>query len=536
MKATLCCIVCLLALLNSKCEAQRYIRHIYFEKLDVFDSTQKDWFFAARTINALHTVTRDYVIEDELLFHEGDELDDEVLDETERNLRRTQLFTRVVIRIENVNRDSVDVVINTQDKWSTMGELLFGTGGGATNYGASLREENIAGSGILLGGYALHRNENSIGWQGFATLNSRRVLRTPVAFSAQILSNRLRTIETLSFDKAFITLSTRSAFSLNVLNSYGDDFLYNDGQSPQQLPYHTRRISGWFARSAGNRDRYYWSVLASLDDVQRLAPQYRQAFDNSGRVLFSLGSLRQEFVQSRLVDGYETKDVAVGAWGQAVLGYIFPQKGGERLYYVGARAEQSGFFADSALYLFGAIEASSAFAGSEGRYTYLESSGQGHFHISRSLMLTTRFRQQTAWNWYAFRQLILDNDAGLRGYTLNQLSGENRFITNTELRWFPQIDVWILRLGGAIFYDGGMVWNQAQNLVDTRMRHSAGIGLRIFNTKTSGSAAVIRIDFAYNFDERRFAGIIFTSDQLFSAFGSHNFKAPYLGGTVIDEE
>ena len=242
-------------------------------------------------------------------------------------------------------------------------------------------------------------------------------------------------------------------------------------------------------------------------------------------------------MQSERIDGYEVRDVAVGAWGQAVFGYLFPMKsGGERLVYVGARAEQSTLVYDNSLYLFGAVEASSAFSGSDGKYTYVESMGTAHYRVSPTSLITARFLQQTAWNWSAFRQLVLDNDMGLRGYVLNGRSGENRFLFNTEFRVFPDLELWILRLGAAAFYDCGTVWNQAQDLRTARFRNSAGIGLRIFNTKLTGSAAILRIDFAYNMDEKRWAGIIISSDQLFSAFGTHTYKAPYLGGTAIDTE
>ena len=44
------------------------------------------------------------------------------------------------------------------------------------------------------------------------------------------------------------------------------------------------------------------------------------------------------------------------------------------------------------------------------------------------------------------------------------------------------------------------------------------------------------IDFAWNFDENRFGGIIFTSEQLFSAFKNHNFRLPTLFGREFNEQ
>ncbi len=515
--------------------AQRTIRHISFEKKDVFDTTQNDWFFAAGLFNTLHTTTRDYVIEDELLFQEGDELDDDVLDETERNLRRTGLFTAVRITTTDVGEDQVDVVVHTQDKWSTMGAVLFGTGGGATQYGGSLSEENLAGTGILLGGQALHRSENNIGWQGYVNVTARRLARTNETLQLQIQSNRLRTDQLLSLDLPYRTLHSPLAFDVSVQNSYGDDFYYNDGAAPKLLPFHVRKGSAWISGATTEGDRYYWSALLSIEDVHRLSSEFRQAYDNSGKILFSLGSLRQSFAAMPLVDSYDQRDLTTGAWGQATFGYIFPMNGdGERLVYVGARAEESGRFRNNTLYLYGMAEAASAFSYSSGRYTSVESVGLGHYFLTPGIVLTARMHQQTVWNWNAFHQLILDNDMGLRGYPLNQLSGDNRLLSNIELRFFPHWDLWIFHLGAAAFFDGGFVWNQGTDLSLVHMHNAVGLGLRFYNSKVSGPAGILRIDFAYNLDDKKWAGIIFSSDQLFSAFGSHTFRPPSLSGTTID--
>jgi outer membrane protein assembly factor BamA len=485
----------------------------------------------------LHTLSRDHVIADELLFKEGDALVDDVLDETERNLRKTFLFTRVAISIDTVGYDSADVTVFTQDNWSLMGEILFGSGGGTTSYGAALREENLAGHGILLGGSALHRSENSIGWQGQGRLFYRRFLRSEWTLNAQVLSNRYRTAQSLSFEKPFITLRTPDLYAAAAVNSFGRDFSYRDSTVPQLLPFHLKRVTALYAHAAGDNDRYYVSVLASAEDVLRIDNQSkRQAYDNTARLLFSLGSLRQNFFTTRGIDSWDYKDVPIGAWGQAVVGYIIPVKNADRLFYVGARAEQSTMLNNDRAYLFGSVEAASAFTSGEARYTYLECNGIANYRVSNTLFAVARVKQQTAWNWNAFHQLVLDNDAGLRGYTANTLSGDNRFISNIELRFMPHIDLWIFRTSLVAFVDAGTVWNQSTNLSSARIYKSAGIGIRLFNLKLSGSASVFRLDVAYNFQERKFAQLIFSSDQLFSAFGTHQYRAPYLAGTAIDVE
>ena len=48
------------------------ISEIYINNKDVFDSTQNDWFWGAKVLNKLHTITQPFIIEDELLFSSDD--------------------------------------------------------------------------------------------------------------------------------------------------------------------------------------------------------------------------------------------------------------------------------------------------------------------------------------------------------------------------------------------------------------------------------------------------------------------------------
>jgi len=77
----------------------------------------------------------------------------------------------------------------------------------------------------------------------------------------------------------------------------------------------------------------------------------------------------------------------------------------------------------------------------------------------------------------------------LRG---NPLGGEATFILNQELR-FP-IYKWF---GGAVFYDAGNVYGDIGNFNPLRLRHSAGIGLRV-----NSPFGVARIDLGFNLGRR----------------------------------
>ncbi|GIV55257.1 MAG: hypothetical protein KatS3mg040_0025 [Candidatus Kapaibacterium sp.] len=519
--------------------AQPIIGAIWLDQREVFDSTTTEWFFAAPLLNTLHTTTRPWVIGDELLFAVGDRLDTTLLYESERNLRRTGLFSRVAMHVDTVAPDTVEVTITTQDFWSTSGALLFGSGGGVATLGAELEEFNLAGTGSRLGASGIYRTENNIGWQGALGLTWRRALRSELTLAASLFANRVRTEQRLALLQPYRTLRSPLAWSLGVTNLYGSDFLYQPGSGRYELlPFHLRRASGWISIGTTDQDedRLFATLLLSVEHVRRIAPEFRQAGDNSARVLLSLGSLRQRFRRMSGLDGYLVEDLASGAWGAATVGYFFPANpDGERFFYVGGEAEQSGFLAGNRLYLFGRISAGSGFEQGQARYTSIESEGLGHWRFSPLLVLVGRFWQQTVWNWTAFRQLVLDNDAGLRSYAVNQLIGDNRLLYNIELRAFPTWQWWIFRFSGVAFLDGGTVWRQGMQFDRVRFHHAVGVGVRLHILKWASDGGILRFDVAYNLDTRRI-GFVFSSNQLFSAVRSHQFQLPTFFGSAIDTE
>ncbi len=516
-------------------EQPRIIRNVYIDRRDIFDPTSNEWFFAGPLVNSLHTMTRFDVIEDELLFASGDDLDTTVLQETERNLRRIGVFATVAVTTRDVGTDSVDVLVLTRDRLSLRPAFLLGTGGGITNIGGKLEEINLFGNGTQAMLYGLYRTENAIGWEGMAQLTQRRLFGSDVNLIAALRANRVRTDQTLQVTQPYRTMSTPWAFSVGVWNAFGSDFDYrSDPANRTLLPFHDREFVGWLSQASGERDRLFTSVSVRLSDVQRVVPSSRQAFDNTGHVLVAFSSITQSYHRSQFLDGYETEDVPEGAWGSAIIGRVFSLgNGGQTLWYLGGQAEQSRYVSP-ALYLHGRIQAGTGFGDRRARYTYLEINGLGHLKFSDHFVATARIRSQTAWNWTAFRQLVLDFENGLRGYVANGISGENRIITNSELRWFPGWKTWILGWSAVAFYDNGAVWGQGDRLSSTRFHHAVGLGLRIHNLKASGDDAVFRFDVAYNMDTGKIAGLIFNINQAFSAFSSHKYRAPDVLGRDID--
>lgn len=512
------------------------IRNIYIDNKKVFEPEDKDWFFASEFLNFFHSTTRKYVIEDELLFYPNSATDEDYIYETERNLRLTELFTDVKIELDSLGYNNFDAYIITKDRWSLYPSIPFGSGGGEYVYGAKLDEFNFLGTGTYIKLEALNRSENDIGWQGELQIRNRRLFRSPFMFDFKLTANQYKTVQKLDLYKPYLNLDTRYSYGIIGYNGFGSNFVFNADSSMNIVPFKEQNLKVFASRAWSRNDRVFANFAVELNNTERSDDNLRLAFENSGKFLLMFSSVSQKFYPIKNVNYYSTEDMAIGGYGSATLGKIFPieSKNGDNLYYVGGQGEISYY--NNGLYLFGQLTGASGFQRSQGRYTYQEFLGHGFLRFSNSLLLAARFNQQTVWNWTAYRQLLLDNTRGLRGYDLNRLSGDNRIISNIELRYFPDIPIWLINLSGVLFADIGTVWNQDQKLFESQFYSSFGAGLRFHFTKSSNPSQTIRVDFAYNAFDGKFGGIVISTKQLFSVFGTHDYKIPSAFGTINDLE
>ncbi len=522
-------------LLSASFAHSQYISYIDIVRGNVFDSLQKSHFFAGDLFNKLHIVTKDYVVKDELIFMEDDEFNDYDIYETERILRTMNIFSKVSVTALPLDNGDYGIKVKTQDRWSFEPSLLYGSGGGVYNLGLGLREWNLLGTATFLQMDGLYKSENNIGWEGLVNVKQRRLFRTPFTLEAMLQSNRIKTTQFVSLQKKYLNYLVPSSFGIDFKKSFGDIFYYNTQQGTQRLPFRELNARSFFSLSWLKDDKIYFTLLAQAEKVERGGKKYRQAYDNSGWVLASFSSVADDYIPVSRINTYLTQDLCVGGYGNAIIGKVFKlNEDGDNLYYLGAQGEKSVLMENT--YLFGQVTGASAFtSNAHAKYTYLEMQAIGFYSLSPKWVLASRLRQQTAWNWDTRRQLVLDNDAGLRGYSANEVSGDNRIVGNLELRFFPDWGISFLRISAAAFFDIGTAWNQETHLFNTQWHKSLGIGIRIHNLKSSADNEVIRFDFAFNFSKGKIGEIIISSGQLFSLISPHKYKLPELFGGEFDE-
>ena len=124
------------------------IGEIHVQRYRVFnpeDPGESNWLY--RWANDFHSVTREWVIRDQLLLHEGDAYNVARVRESERLLRSLKFLFDATVRPARWCGDVVDLEVITRDIWTFWPTVSFTRSGGANDYSFGFRDTNFLGTG-----------------------------------------------------------------------------------------------------------------------------------------------------------------------------------------------------------------------------------------------------------------------------------------------------------------------------------------------------------------------------------------------------
>ena len=127
------------------------VREIVLDKRNIFDLSDPEenkWLY--RWANRLHIVTRDSVIDTQLLVQPGDKFDPRLLEESERILRANRFLLDAEIEPIRYENGEVDLRVTTHDVWSLTPDLSVSRSGGENRIGIGIEETNLFGRGQLM--------------------------------------------------------------------------------------------------------------------------------------------------------------------------------------------------------------------------------------------------------------------------------------------------------------------------------------------------------------------------------------------------
>lgn len=487
------------------------------------DSTGQD--AVSALANRLHILTRSRIIENELLFEEGDAYDFDLVEETERNLRRLAIIGDVFIQRDTIDDRTIDLTVNTRDRWSLEAGGAYKTEGGIRTSRITLQDHNFLGNAQTVSASINRRSDRATPEGLDLVLRDRRLLGSLWEGSARYKRAEELELRSVRLERSFYTEAATWAASLYADRRSVRLYTYEGGRRIHDFLLHQRRAASWVAVSSGDLVKLrlgaaYLKLRTSSNELG-LRP-----FDNFQMATVSLGTEERTFYEDTYLNNFgRTEDVPLGYLANLALGRNFQReeeasfdtysrldlKFSQRLggrHYLGYQASISGFFTD-------------ARAGD----VTLRLGATYHHRLRPRQTLAGRAVIIVGSRWSPYRQVTLGAPSGLRGYQAHSLAGQRLFLLNVENRIFTPLKVWIFRLGGTIFFDVGAVWQESETASLADLHSAYGLGLRIENSVQKGSG-ILRIDLAFTPVQRGLAEISFTSQQLFQAFTDIAFIPP----------
>ncbi|HEY4491496.1 MAG TPA: BamA/TamA family outer membrane protein, partial [Acidobacteriota bacterium] len=502
-------------------EEKNQINKIHIEAYDCFDPRipqYRSWPF--RFLNKMHNRTNDSFIQNALLVREGDFIDQDILEETERALRRYSFFGDVKIRQEKIGARKVDLYVHTEDQWTTQVDISAGKSAGFSTYQFSLEESNFLGLGKKLG-FEYNRNPE-------------RTTYDFLFYDPQFLNSRwnfevgYRTASdgwryTTDLVRPFYSLDTKWAYGIAWDSGTFTKKLHYKGQTVAEIDTDHRTGLFFLARSWGNRyDKKRFGVLVAADSLlyphpariilpeiaevkpiqSNLHPINREDYQYGAILQFD----RQHFIEENYIDNFgRVEDYPSGLLLASTLTHSDDQEPNPDFYQLNSLALFTRQLSPSQ-YL--ALQSQfSLRRHTDGDFSNAIFSGYAHYYLQMATFhvgpirlprqtVAVNFSTVLTNNVDAPFQISLGEDEGLRGYTFKSFTGQNKILMNLENRIFTPWNYRLLGFGLVGFLDAGYVWSGDENLQFSNFPVSVGIGLRI-GLKKAQSARVVRVDLAF---------------------------------------
>jgi hypothetical protein len=489
-------------------EARATIRAINVTVDNVFDPSNPEEDKALyRWANKVHVLTREEVIEDILLFAEGEAFVGRLLDESARALRARGFISEATVEPGSYDAatNSVDVNVHVRDSWSLALDLKLSRTGGQTEFGIGLSDENLLGTGKTLEvGYEseIDRDQWMLGYADGNVLGSRVQLRT--MFSNASDGHRRQ----LAVERPFFSLDTRWSLGGALHDEERVDTMYDLGEEIDEFGHEIEvvRVQGGWSRGLIDRRTQRWLFgFASEEHTFRATPDVPVPLLLPPDRKLVYPWLGWQWIEddyremTELNDMGRTEDISLGTNLFVSIGFAERRFGSDRdatlFELTGGFGWEPGGPGGLLLLQTGASTRREdlGYRNSQVYFTgdyYLRNLDRHLFSVSLEALATDNLDPEN--------QVLLGGDTGLRGYPIRYQAGESRTLLSVEQRFFTDFYPWrLVRVGWAVFADIGRVGGRDPRATEPLgTLYNVGAGLRLSSPRASGRN-VLHVDLAF---------------------------------------
>ena len=484
---------------------QIVIGEVILDKADVFDlSDPKENNALYRLANRLHIITKDSIIEQQLLFSPGETISKRQIEETERILRRNTYFYDASITPIGRRDGTVDLQVNTRDVWTLKPGFSFSRSGGENRSQIKIEELNLFGWGQQV---LIARSEDEDRESNLFTFHDRNLGRSWTRLRFQYSDNSDGHWNSLSVIRPFYQLDARWTAGMTGTDFDIERRLYQLGEKAAEFRHEREFYTAFGGWSAGLQDgwvRRYTAGVAYDENLFSVVPDATlpPAIPADRKLVypyFSFEILEDRFETAENRNQIKrTEDFLTGKRFSATLGWSDESFGADRdaaLYWLSA-SRSWGELAKTAVLL--SADASGRVEDGDAMNALLSVSARYYKQQSDQRTFFVTLEGTYGNNLDLDNPVELGGDTGLRGYPLRYQSGDSKILLTIEQRyfwnWYP---FRLFRVGGAIFADTGRTWgDDPLGGESLGWLSDVGFGLRLQPTRT-GTRSIIHVDVAF---------------------------------------
>ncbi len=405
----------------------------------------------------------------------------------------------------------MDLLVKTQDSWTTQPQFNISSEGGQTSYSAGFEEINLLGYGKDVS-YFYKKKPEGVGH--LVGYNDPQFLNTRLRLASSFEDNPTGNAQNVNLAQPFYSLTTRWSAGVPVAHSNSLQKVFEAGQQISQYDQEHLSLDPFVG----------WRVNNDPLNVIRLQLSYRYSEDvfraqdvtlpgtlPSNKALSGpiagASYVQSDFIKETFADKTgRVEDINLGHETNAGVGYV-ARKYGATENSIPISANDSFGFGGNGEW-FGLVS-----YGMSSRYT-LYSSGQTggrmfntiyftnlnyYHHLLESFPMTAVVHAESAYLQHpdSDNVLSLGGDTGLRGFKVNSFTGNKSLLFNVENRfYYPKEVLHLAYVGGAVFVDAGQIQPQGLGFTKDDFHVDVGMGMR-FGLTRSADGTVFRVDLAY---------------------------------------
>ncbi len=455
--------------------------------------------------NHLHVTTRPGVIEQQLLFAEGEPFSAQSLAESERILRANRYLQEVSVQPVRQENGVVDIDVTTSDVWTLMPKFKLSRSGGANNAAIGAKEMNLLGTGIAI--EALYEsNVDRDSW--VLKLKDRNLFNSWYGLQLNLTESDDGYSRALELGKPFYSLDSRAAQGISLMSKDSIETFYERGDiaaeyRDQAKAYELYRgwssglRHGWTRRfTAGLAyDEHRFSTVTGSEYPVSVIPMDRQLLTP----FIGFEMVQDRYEKSSNYDQINrVEDCFFGTRLSGRLGVARAGSGSDRDALLLKFGAQTGFGDAQTSSLLLATELGSRLEQGGAQNLQLGVSAKYYKNQSEHRRLYLSLGGTYGYNLDLDQFLVLGGDTGMRGYPLRFQTGDKSLLFTVEQRYFTD---WypfrLFHVGGALFFDIGRTWGNSPVADSSKeLLSDVGFGLRLGSSR-SGLGRVIHVDLAF---------------------------------------